>query len=96
VVPLEFRATIRKWYVVDALSPVTAADSLTAVLPEPALFAGVLLPYRVEVPYSNHQVVASPLGMTEPFSLAEVGATAEAPPVDAPGAWLVTNDESAP
>ncbi len=43
-------------------------------------------PYDVEVPYSNHQSVAAPPGLTVPFSVAEVPATALTVPVIAVGA----------
>ena len=42
-------------------------------------------PYDVDVPYSNHQSVAAPPGLTVPFSVAEVPATALTVPVIAVG-----------
>ena len=44
VVPPELEATSRKWYVVDFFKPVTEADSLTVLVPEPALLTAVFEP----------------------------------------------------
>jgi len=63
---------------VPAVSFVTAAETPVAREPEPALFAEVFDPYEVVRPYSNHQVVALPAGLTDPVSVA--------PEVDAPWA----------
>ena len=44
VVPVAFTATTRKWYVAPPISPLTAADTFLADVPEPALTAGVFVP----------------------------------------------------
>ena len=44
IVPVTFVATSLKWYVAPPIRPVTAADMLFAVVPEPALTAGVFVP----------------------------------------------------
>ena len=46
----------------------------------------VFEPYDVVVPYSNHQSVAAPRGLTVPFSVADVPPTALTEPVIAVGA----------
>ena len=94
--PPEFEATSRKWYVVDFFRDETAADSFSELVPEPALLAAVFEPYDALVPYSNHQVVASPFGERLPFRRAEVGATDEALPVVTEGAELVRKEASEP
>jgi hypothetical protein len=43
-------------------------------------------PYDVDVPYSNHQSVATPPGLTVPFTVADVPPTALTEPVIAVGA----------
>jgi hypothetical protein len=55
-------------------------------VPEPALFAAVLEPYEVDVPYSTCHVVASPPGSTVPVTDAVVDPTAVVGPVVAVGA----------
>jgi hypothetical protein len=50
----------------------------------------------VVVPYSKNHVVARPLAFTVPLSVADVGATELAPPVDACGAAEVARSPSAP
>ena len=52
------------------MSFVIAAETPVAAVPEPALFAVVFDPYDVVGPYSNHQVVAFPAGLTEPVRVA--------------------------
>ena len=64
------------------MSFVIAADTPVAAVPEPALFEEVFEPYEVVGPYSNHHVVAFPLGLTEPVRVA--------PEVDAPCAEPVS------
>ena len=48
------------------------------------------------MPYSNHQVVERPFGVTVPWSVAVVGAIDEASPVTTTGAELVVNVASLP
>jgi hypothetical protein len=43
---------------VPACSPVSADETSTAAVPDPALFDAVFEPYDVDVPYSTTQVVA--------------------------------------
>ena len=65
-------------------SPVTGADTAVAVVPAPAFWARVLVPYPlVLVPYSKYQVAARPFGLTVPVSVADV-------PLERPVAGLVT------
>ena len=54
--------------------------------PEPAAVVAVFEPYEVEVPYSNHQSVATLPGLTVPVSVAVVPPTALTGPVRAVGA----------
>ena len=54
-------------------------------MPDPAAVVAVFDPYAVVVPYSNHQSVAAPLGLTVPFSVADVPPTALTVPVIATG-----------
>src|SRR3954471_5010619 len=71
-------------------------DTERALRPEPALCDDVFDPEPVEVPYSNHQVVERPFGVTAPRRVAEVGAIAVASPVATVGAELVVNVASLP
>jgi hypothetical protein len=43
-VPASLVATRRKWYRVPLFNPVTAADTATLLVPEPASFVAVLVP----------------------------------------------------
>jgi hypothetical protein len=65
-------------------------------MPEPTLFAGVLEPYPVPVPYSKYQVVDRPFGSTVPLSVAEETVTPVAEPVTATGADAVVKIPSPP
>ena len=58
----------------------------TFAVPEPAAVVAVFDPYEVEVPYSNHQSVATLPGLTVPVSVAVVPPTALTGPVRAVGA----------
>jgi len=71
--------------VVAGASGLTALVTMTFAEPEPAAVAGVVEPYDVEVPYSNHQSVARPFGSTAPFRVAEVPVIALTEPGIAPG-----------
>ena len=64
----------------------SALETETFAEPEPAAVVAVLDPYDVEVPYSNHQSVAAPPGLTVPFTVADVPPTAVTAPVIAVGA----------
>ena len=64
-----------------ALSPVTATLRFCVPGPEPAFFVAVFEPYFEVVPYSNHHLVARPLGSTEPVSVAPPTPTPCAAPV---------------
>jgi hypothetical protein len=65
---------------------VSGAFTATFAEPEPAVVVGVFEPYDVDVPYSNHQVVAVPPGLTVPVSVAVVPPTELTGPVSAVGA----------
>jgi hypothetical protein len=74
---------------VFALRPVTAADTATALLPDPGDGAHVVLdPYDVEVPYSSLQSLTDPpLGFTVALSDAAVCAIDDAVSVAAVGGF---------
>src|SRR5512146_1633610 len=72
------------------------AETACAVVPEPAEGDAVFNPYESEVPYSNHQVVDRPFGVTCPRRGAVVTATGLASAVTATGAELVVKVASAP
>jgi hypothetical protein len=65
--------------------PVSPAETLVALEPEPTLTAVVFEPYEVDFPYSTYQVVAWPAGFTLPVTVALVGPTAVVGPVVADG-----------
>jgi hypothetical protein len=76
-------ATTRKWYVVFGESPVTPAETGTALLPEPATCAhGTALPYDGVVPQSKWQsLTAVCSGLTVPVNDAVVWEMLVAGPV---------------
>src|SRR5207245_9946797 len=73
LVPPVLVASRRKWYSLPVWRPETGTETVTGLVPEPAFCVDVFEPYFVLVPYSKYQVVASPFGLTVPFSVAEVG-----------------------
>jgi hypothetical protein len=86
--PPAFVAETRKWYVVFAVRPVTAADTATGLTPDPGAGAhGALDPYDVVVPYSSlHSVTSPPFGLTVALSVAVVDPTDDAASVTTVGA----------
>src|SRR5271165_644808 len=75
---------------VSGLSPATAADTSTGLVPEPGLdgVQGTVDPKDFVSPYSNsHLLTSPPLGLTVAFSVAEVCVTDEAALVTTVGAF---------
>ena len=72
-----------------ALKPDTAADTATALLPDPGDGVhGALEPYELDAPYSSlHSVTSPPFGLTVPFNVADVCATDDAGSVTTVGAF---------
>src|SRR5207249_263996 len=70
-------ATIRKWYSVPSVRPVSAAETATFEVPEPGAGVHVALSLHAALPiYSNlHSVTSKPLGLTTPLSVAVVEAS---------------------
>src|SRR4029078_13549867 len=76
--------------------PVNVTETFAALVPEPALWPLVWVPYELVWPYSTSQVLAIPLGSMEPATCACVGPTDEAEPVLTPGAGCVVKTASVP
>jgi hypothetical protein len=72
------------------------AETGTGLESAPGLCTGVFVPYFVSFPYSKYHVVDRPLGLTVPFSVADVDVTLLAAPVTTAGAAEVVKIASAP
>jgi hypothetical protein len=84
---------------VFALKPETAADTATALLPDPGDGVhGALDPYELDVPYSSlHSLTSPPFGLTLPFNVAADWVTPDAGSVTTVGGLAkVFRDASAP
>jgi hypothetical protein len=96
LVPASLAATIRKWWVVPGLKPLTSIETDLVLVPEPTPTAALFAPYEVDVPYSNHAVVFRPFGLTWPFRRALDCPTLDAELVETLGAAFVANERSSP
>jgi hypothetical protein len=70
--PSLFTAISRKWYVVDGVRPLAAAET-DRVGPPPTVVGALLLPYAFVSPQSKRYVVDVPFGVTVPLSVALKG-----------------------